>query len=169
MGELELATLCRKAIEKKHKPPASLTHCVTEVLRASLSKMVQNGISAANSSRLATIAGAGGDSGASVFAQMALVATSTDAALVPVSTIAGAGGDLVGSVVGQDAVDVLKLSAPSAEGRKVRDTVSQASLVGGWGQTEESVAFQGRRLQDHRRFREMVCFKYVCLACSCRI
>ena len=43
---------CRKAIEEKFNPAPSLTARVTEVLRASLPKMVQNGISAANSSRI---------------------------------------------------------------------------------------------------------------------
>ena len=72
-----------------------------------------------------SIAGASGDSSASVVAEAAVVATSPAAALVPVPTSAGAGGGSVASVDGQDAVDVLKLSAPSAEGRNVPDTVSQ--------------------------------------------
>ena len=72
-----------------------------------------------------SIAGASGDSSASVVAEAAVVATSPAAALVPVPTNAGAGGGAVASVVGQDAVDVLKLSAPNAEGRNVPDTVSQ--------------------------------------------
>ena len=47
MGEVDLARLCRKAIEEKSKPTPSLTDRVTEVLRASLPNMVQNGIAAA--------------------------------------------------------------------------------------------------------------------------
>jgi len=50
MGQLELASLCRKAIEGKHKPASSLTLRVTDVLRASLPKMVDDAILISNGS-----------------------------------------------------------------------------------------------------------------------